>query len=236
MKSGFQREAGASATIARRRVGELVGGADDELVEGVAGDQVRRGEPERASASAAPALRRGPGRGADGGHRYRSLAGGGLVGDLEVDDERALRARFEVPQDRRQEIILEPLLVIAVRRAQADAPVVDSDALDGAQPEITVGRLHHRLDGAHGLGPELIHIGEPIHRCGRDETTILTSTFTELSPLYQQPTANCFQPRAVALGGERESSSMQTLTESRKRSVCLSDRSEAHQGPNRGGG
>ena len=86
-----------------------------------------------------------------------------LLDDLEVDGERPLRARLEILEDRGEEVILEPFLVVAVRRAQADSPVVDADALDGTQPEIAVRRLHHRFDGPDRLGPELKHPAPPVH-------------------------------------------------------------------------
>ena len=142
---------------ARRGVRELVGRADDELVEGVARDQVGRAAP--ATGAAAPMRRAASsGRRRRGPPRPRRSSS-----DLEVDGERPLRARLEVLEDRGEEVILEPLLVIAVRRPQADAPVVDADALDGTQPEIAVRRLDQRFDGADRLGPELKHPAPPVH-------------------------------------------------------------------------
>jgi len=82
---------------------------------------------------------------------------GVLFRHLEVDREGPLRARFEILQDRREEIILEPFLVIAVRRAQANATLVDCHALDGTQPQIAVRRLDHRFDRTDRFGPELKH-------------------------------------------------------------------------------
>ena len=91
--------------------------------------------------------------------RRRGVAGrdGVLLHDLEVDGEHPLGARLEVLQDRRQEVVLEPLLVIAVRRPEADSPFVDADALDGAQPEIAVRGFHQRFDGPDRFRPELKH-------------------------------------------------------------------------------
>ena len=50
---------------------------------------------------------------------------------MPLDGERLLGPGFQILQDRGEEVILEPLLVIAVRRSQADPPVVDAHAFDG---------------------------------------------------------------------------------------------------------
>ena len=142
---------------AGRRVRELVGRSDDELVEGVARDQLGRRRAPPAAAAIARSRRSGRRRGVRPPRPRRSSD------HLEVDRERPLRARLQVLEDRGQEIVLEPLLVVAVRRPQADPPVVDAHALDRPQPEVAVRRLHHRFDRADRLGPELKHPDSPVH-------------------------------------------------------------------------
>ena len=143
---------------ARRRVGELVGRADDELVEGVARDQVRAAAPGRGRAAAPDR------RGIRVAARHPGVP---FTASSSVTSKSTVKARCarvsRSLQDRREEIVLEPFLVVAVRRPQADAPVVDADTLDRAQPEVPVRGLDHRFDRADGLGPELKHPAPPVH-------------------------------------------------------------------------
>jgi hypothetical protein len=119
----------------------------DELVEGVARYEIRR--------------RRRHGRAdADGGARDRRHVGRRdrvLLRDLEIHGKWPLGSGLQILQDRGQEVIFEPLLVVPVRRPQADAAVIHAHTLDRAQPKITVGGLDHRLDGTDRLGPKVKH-------------------------------------------------------------------------------
>ena len=136
---------------ARRRVGELVGRADDELVERVARHQVgRRRHRRRADADSwlGTVDRAGTVARRDGVAPSRT--------SKSTVNTRWARASRSL-QDRREEVVLEPLLVVAVRRPQADAPVVDADALDRPQPQVAVRGLDHRFDGTDRFGPELKH-------------------------------------------------------------------------------
>jgi hypothetical protein len=81
-----------------------------------------------------------------------SLVAGAL--QLEVDAEPGLRPGLEVVEDRGQKVIFEPLLVIAVRRPQANAALDDAQALDRPQPQVPVCRLDLRLDGTDRFAPE----------------------------------------------------------------------------------
>ncbi len=157
---------------ARRRVGELVGRPDHELVEGVALEQLGWPSGREMGGTRVSVTRRAdtvdPRRPA----LFARLLLHRLFHHLEVDLEGALGARFHVLEDRREEIVLEPLLVVAVRRPQADAPVVDADTLDGPQPEIAVRRFDQRLDRSDGLGPQIKHHG---HRLSTAQATAIPS-------------------------------------------------------------
>src|SRR5450432_303235 len=113
-------------------MGELVGRTDHELVEGVAVDQVRLAYRDG---------RRGGRRAGSASQRLPrpvsppvTLFGWGhpvVFGDLELDREGTPRAGFDVPQNRSQEVVLEPFLVIAVRRSQTNPVAFDAEAFDG---------------------------------------------------------------------------------------------------------
>ena len=222
---------------ARRRMGKLVGRTDHELVEGVALQQLRWPRGRSLGRTRVPI------RDPDAAIRVGALCSRGTsltcssVQHLEVDLEGALGARFHVLEDRREEIVLEPLLVVAVRRPQTDAAVVDADTLDGAQPEIAVRGLHQRLDRADGLGPQIKHRRAPsVHSPGDNNSIMISGSITPIPPLCPQRKAKRNQPAAahrdhspcLGLVGHR-------ATGSPRGGGSLSNRVGRHQATNRAG-
>jgi hypothetical protein len=88
--------------------------------------------------------------------RQRHLAGDLL--ELEVDVEVLLRPVLEILEDGGQEVIFEPLLVIAVRGPEPDAARNDAQALDRLQPKIAVRRFDLRLYRTDCFAPQLNHV------------------------------------------------------------------------------
>ena len=182
---------------AGRGVGELVGGADHEPVEGVARVQAarRRARPlwpaarsaksRPASAWSAACRSRSTGRHRPSGHqraavarrrsaspsrsRRRSGAGPGSPGPRGWRAGSYLRT---TPCDS------------GSAPAGGCGPRLIPEALDRPQPLIPVRRLDLRFDGTDGFAPELNHV---FHRFRHEKTAVIPMVSLPLSRIYQQP-------------------------------------------------
>ena len=166
---------------ARRRVGELVGRTDHELVERVAVDQVGR---EAGSGADGPGTLRRSGAAADarGGSTASSTTS---KSTLNVRWARASRSRRM--EGRKLSSNHSLWYRFGARRRMR--PSAMRDALDGPQPQVPVGRFDHRLDRANGLGPQLNHDWQPIHTQAVEKSLRISGSITRDSSLCPQPKA-----------------------------------------------